>query len=143
MIRVTGAFFILTICWFNASSQSVHCEPGQRVVPGNVQMINTYTIDTLTAGDPMSEEEMEEGVKMRGYRVQVYAGSDRRRAEQLKDELSNIYSTVYLVYDQPYFKIRIGDYRSRLEAQHMLHELKIAFPETLLVPDDINLPALD
>lgn len=58
-----------------------------------------------------------------GYRVQIYATKDREQAYLLKDEATKIFNkdsiNVYLVFNEPYYKIRIGDCKSREEANQL------------------------
>ena len=42
----------------------------------------------------------------------------------------------------PNFKLRVGDYRTRLEAEKMLHELRTAYPGCFVVPDEVEMPRL-
>ena len=83
-------------------------------------------------------------LNLKGYRVQAYSGATREEAERVKRRLEQIYPRypVYFFYDSPYFKVRIGDFRNRLEAQQVLYELKGILEGVLLVPDKINFPGL-
>jgi hypothetical protein len=83
-------------------------------------------------------------LNLKGYRVQAYSGATREDAERVKRRLEQIYPKipVYFFYDSPYFKVRIGDFRNRLDAQQILYELKGIFEGVLLVPDKINFPSL-
>jgi hypothetical protein len=49
---------------------------------------------------------------------------------------------VYLIYQQPYFKVRVGDYRTKLEAEAVYRQLLHEFDKLFIVPDKINLPKL-
>lgn len=85
----------------------------------------------------------DEGPQMTGYRIQVYAGTERETAQKLKNEIAINYGVrTYMIYESPYFKIRIGDFRSRMEAQQMFHTLKQKYTGILLVPGPVNLPDL-
>jgi len=48
----------------------------------------------------------------------------------------------YLTYQQPNFKVRVGDYRSRFEAQKFLKEIDGMFPSGFIVPEDVKLPPI-
>jgi hypothetical protein len=50
--------------------------------------------------------------------------------------------TAYLSYQQPYFKIRVGDFRSKLEAKLFYNKIKDEFSESIIIQDKINLPKL-
>lgn len=81
---------------------------------------------------------------MPGYRIQVYFGTQRSRA----NEIRALYNTHYpdipanVSYNQPNFKVRAGDFRTRLEAQKHLRDVELNFPGAFVVPDEIRLPPL-
>ena len=86
------------------------------------------------------------GQVLKGYRVQIYSGSNRVDANKVKSDFLETYlgQKIYFDYRQPYYKVRVGDYRTKLEAQKMyqLLLLDIRFKGVLIVPDDINFPDL-
>ncbi len=77
-----------------------------------------------------------------GYRIQLYFGPDRNEAMKVKEdfEKTNKELTAHLSYQQPNFKIRVGDYTSRLEALRSLKDIHYIFSSAFLVKDDVNLP---
>jgi len=79
---------------------------------------------------------------MPGYRVQIYFGPQRIKANEIKSDFLNIYPNVgaYLIYHQPNFKIRVGDFKTRLEAMKFLKELQPLYSTAFLVKDDVKLP---
>lgn len=81
---------------------------------------------------------------MPGYRVQIYFGPQRIKATEVKTDFLHIYPNVgaYLVYHQPNFKIRVGDFKTRLEAMKFLKELQPLYSTAFLVKDDVKLPEL-
>jgi SPOR domain len=81
---------------------------------------------------------------IQGYRIQIFFGSERKSAHDAKDKVLQLFpnADVYLIYQQPYFKVRVGDYRTKLEAHHMFNELLPHFDKIFIVPDKINLPKL-
>lgn len=80
-----------------------------------------------------------------GFRVQIYSGSDRKGAYSAQAKFQDKYPDVrtYLTYREPNFKVRVGDYRSHLEAEKMMNELKPSFAGLFIVEEKINLPKLD
>ncbi len=79
-----------------------------------------------------------------GYRIQLFSGSERNNAialrQKFKTDLPN--ESAYLIYQQPYFKLRVGDYHTLIEAQQMILQLQKNYKQLLIVPDKINLPKL-
>lgn len=75
-----------------------------------------------------------------GYRIQIYSGTDRNEAmlELENFQLKYPEVKVYLKYDSPNFKIRIGDFSGKVEAQYWFAILQEEYPRLFLVPDRIN-----
>ena len=83
-----------------------------------------------------------------GFRIQLFSDSgnnSKTRAQSLQDELIARFPAmgVYLSFKSPNYKVRIGDFRTRLDAQRFLNEISIDFPNAFIVSDQINLPKSD
>ena len=89
-----------------------------------------------------------EFLKARGYRVQVYAGNNSRKAreeanevaEEIKKEFPEL--PVYSFFQPPRWLCRVGDYRSIEEADAAMRLLKATgkFKEVSIVREQINIP---
>ncbi|MBI3500945.1 MAG: SPOR domain-containing protein [Bacteroidetes bacterium] len=81
---------------------------------------------------------------MKGYRVQIHFGAEKAKALDTKSKFTSQYKDIpaYLDYQQPYFKIRVGNFRTKLEAYKLLQEISDDFPGAFIVQDDIELPPL-
>jgi SPOR domain len=80
-------------------------------------------------------------MKRKGYRIQIYFGADKAKAKEMKAKFLARYSEkakAYDIYEVPNFKIRVGDFRSRLEAYRFLREIKGDFPTAFIVESDIE-----
>lgn len=79
-----------------------------------------------------------------GYRIQLFSGNERNNANNIKTKFLKLYpdQTAYLAYNQPYFKIRIGDFRTKLDAKLFYNKIKDEFNECIIIADKINLPKL-
>lgn len=76
-----------------------------------------------------------------GYRILVYTGTssdDAQKNRQLVYEYNSDLN-VYTQYKQPSFRVKVGDYTNRVEANYILNDLKQSFPNAMIVPDQINL----
>jgi hypothetical protein len=84
-------------------------------------------------------------VSQMGYRVQVFYGSDRRETFNEQTRFKSIYPKInsYIIYKEPNYYLRVGDFRSRLEAQRMLNELRSMFTTLFIFREKINAPSLD
>ena len=74
-----------------------------------------------------------------GYRVQLGSSGNRQVLMDVKAKFLQIYPDVgaYIQYQQPQFKLRVGDFRSRAEADAFLEELLFSFSSGFIVPDKI------
>ncbi|MBL7923162.1 MAG: SPOR domain-containing protein, partial [Bacteroidia bacterium] len=64
-------------------------------------------------------------MSMPGFRIQVYFGTERNKAQEIRAEFLQVFPDcpAYLVYHQPNFKVRVGDFRNRLEAAGFLKKM--------------------
>ena len=74
-----------------------------------------------------------------GFRISVYTGNNRDLAMKAKELLYNQYPDfrVYLTYKLPTFKLKVGNYFSKFDAQRAMQKLKVDFPDALIVQDAI------
>jgi len=76
----------------------------------------------------------------KGYRVQIYNGADRNKAVAAKTEFMRHYPGIhtYMIYSQPNFKVKVGDYRNRSDAEGMLRDANAMYTSPcMIVPDDV------
>jgi len=84
----------------------------------------------------------------RGYRIQVFSVSgvnSKDKANKTKAELlmDNPDIQAYIVYNEPYFKVRIGDFLTKLEALCFMQTILKEYPFAFVVADDINYPVIE
>jgi uncharacterized protein YxeA len=85
---------------------------------------------------------------MSGFRVQIYTDSGNRsklRTDRVKAEFDAQYPNIpsYISYDEPYYKLRVGDFRTRLDAIRFLNRVSSTYLSAIIVVDKINFPPLD
>jgi len=102
----------------------------------------------VTTGTPGSVSPVRPGtaiVSQMGYRVQIYYGSDRREVYNEQSKFNSSYPELntYITYKQPNYYLRVGDFRTRLEAQRLLNELRPMFPTLFIFREKINAPNLE
>jgi len=76
---------------------------------------------------------------LQGFSIQIYSGRSREEAnnakqavyELLEDETAEVY------YDQPVFRVKVGKYFSKLEAEPNFQALRKSFPQALVLPERI------
>ena len=85
-----------------------------------------------------------------GYRIQIFSvsGNDaREKALKFKDNFVEYHTAfkakdVYELYQPPFFKLRVGDYRNKNEALIVYKKLVKYYPNCYIVKSKINFPVL-
>ena len=80
-----------------------------------------------------------------GYRVHVFMeiGNDAlKHAEETKSQFERAFPDIpiYLTYSEPYFRLRAGNFRNRVEAEQCLRRIKPMFKEAFVTADMIYRP---
>ena len=83
---------------------------------------------------------------MSGFRVQIFMEIGNEavdHANVVKKEFEEQYPElpIYLSYEQPYYRLRVGDFRNRVEAEKYLRILKPRYGVAFVTADIINPPA--
>lgn len=78
--------------------------------------------------------------KLDGYRIQIFSGNKRQPAKEARLRFTRVYrkTKAHEVYEQPYFKVRVGDFKTKLEALKFKNELNKHFPNCFIVKDEIE-----
>ena len=85
---------------------------------------------------------------MSGYRVRIFFDnkqSAKVESENTLGKFSEKYRDVpaYRTYANPYFKVTVGDCRTKSEAMALLGRIKADFPSAFVVKENISFPVLD
>ena len=114
-------------------------EPKDYTTPGNVTYEKDYRVDELVERYVKSSEA---SPTSNGWRVQVYSGTrdgaNKAKSEWQDPSFEHTFN-IYVAYEQPYFKTRIGDFRTKLEAEKLIRTLGAACSGCFVVKDKIRL----
>jgi len=82
-----------------------------------------------------------------GFRIRIYLDSRRGAREASLSAIKRFeqmfpYIKAYRSYDAPNFKVTVGNFRTRIEAEVLLRELKDAFPDAFVVRDKFKYPSV-
>jgi hypothetical protein len=77
---------------------------------------------------------------MEGYRIQIFAGS-RDGANSARARLLRSYSDLeaYVVPIEPNYRVRVGNFTTRAEAQRVCNKIRSSFPSAWVIKDKIRL----
>ncbi len=85
---------------------------------------------------------------MNGYRVRIFFDnrqSARNESESTLKKFKALFPDImaYRIYANPYFKVTVGDFRTKSEAMALLARIKGDFPSAFVVKENIGYPVVD
>lgn len=122
---------------------------GQSRQEGYLRIIQEPAIDSLLMRNQqiyMQLTEREQGY-MDGYRIQIFMESGNDAIDHAEEVIENFHADypdieAYLTYRQPYYRVRIGDFRDRLEAEGFLRRISRNYGQAFVVREKIRPPKL-
>lgn len=111
----------------------------------DIQIIQDPRVDTLLQ---LHKDLNIKSPRIDGWRVNIFfetGNNSKKLAMEAKAGFVQKYPNIpsYLVFQEPYYKIRVGDYRTQLEAEKFLKIIAAEYPNAFVVEDKINYPELD
>jgi|TARA_Y100000590_G_scaffold170711_1_gene195353 hypothetical protein len=78
---------------------------------------------------------------LNGYTIQIFSGLEREKADSIFFTADSIYSEldIYTLYDQPNYRVKVGKYFYRINANKALNKLINDFSEAIIVPERIKI----
>ena len=107
---------------------------------GNVKIIADSRLDTLIVRHVSFNKA---NTQVNGWRVQIFfeSGNNSKSAcYKSRDRFLEFFPLTgsYITFTEPYYKLRVGDFRSRLDAEAFLQEVITTFPNAYIVQDMVN-----
>lgn len=126
-------FFLLAalpLCGFSQKKGALHLDQDSRVEKLMKRQRAVYA----------------ESNTMSGYRIQIFMeiGNEAiQHAEVVKKSFTEQFPDIpiYLTYEQPNYRLRVGDFRNRVEAEKYVRLIKPSFNLAFVTADIINPPA--
>ncbi|MCC8143734.1 MAG: SPOR domain-containing protein [Tannerellaceae bacterium] len=124
--------------------------PGEGEVIVNQSPEIRRLVGSRLYGDNIERSDTETYIKIQGFRTQVFSGNNQRsskdeafaKEQQVKELFPDL--PTYVTYTAPFWRLRVGDFRSHEEAYRMLHLLRDAFPsfgkEMYIVREEVKIP---
>ncbi|HNQ59585.1 MAG TPA: SPOR domain-containing protein [Bacteroidales bacterium] len=106
---------------------------------GKVEIIQDPLIDTLIQRH-IQINQLQPTIE--GYRIQIYFESGnqaRTLANRIKERFEELYPDygAYLTFNEPYYRVRVGDFRDKMSAEAFRQILLQDFPNAFIVPDNV------
>jgi hypothetical protein len=111
---------------------------------GNVEIIKDTRIDDLikqqSAIIPPSTVP-----QITGYRIQLFFDTERSLVDEARSKFVTAYPKIdtYIVYTAPNYFLKVGNFRTRLEAEKIKSTIDREFPTNFIVKELIYLPRID
>lgn len=107
---------------------------------GKVEITKDPKIDALIARRLELSKKGQSSQQIDGFRIQIYSGADRKTAYAEQARFKVIYPQVfaYMTYIQPNYKIRVGDFRTRMDAEKFMYNIKLNFFSVFIFPDQVT-----
>lgn len=114
-----------------------------RIRPEDVFFSNQNEVPDVFLPDTLS---MTEAQRNAGFRIQIISSQDVREVEMARaaflqwlfDHVNEYDPEAYILFRQPFFRLHVGDFRSRTEALTFNNIVKRRFPDAWVVHDQIN-----
>lgn len=116
-------------------------EVPRRVDPGPFQ-VEWRTSPTVQALYDKVLQQNRTAITVPGYRIQLLTTSVRAEADSVRFFLMENFSELplYMLYEAPLYKLRVGDFLDRKEAALWLERYQRMFPGAFIVPDKVMRP---
>lgn len=109
-------------------------------IPPKVRKIETSPIDTTLPAALFQVKQdttvPQEDEMTMGYRIEIFRSDSFPAATSMQEKalLEFTESGVYLDYDAPYYKVRVGDCTNRVDAEGLLKRVQqMGYPEAFLI----------
>ena len=99
--------------------------------------LSAHTQEIQVNADPAIEQLFKTWINLNrsnphieGWRIQIFSSTDRQQMESGKAQFLNTYPNITAdwVHEKPYYKLRVGAFRTRQEAMSFLAEIKDSYP---------------
>lgn len=114
---------------------------------GSIADVNIFQADTI-AQAVREHVSANADRTLNGYRVRIFFDnkqSARVASEETLKRFESMYHDVaaYRTYANPYFKVTVGDFRTKSEAMALLERIRYEFPSAFVVKENIAFPVVD
>lgn len=101
--------------------------------------LNPTALRKVTVGAKTTDKKNTNRVKVRGFRVQIFSGPNRNDAYAVQSRFNSQFKEYgsYINYDEPNYRVKVGDFRSRSEATRFMNVLRAHYNNVFIFTEDI------
>ena len=127
------AFLLIFVLAFCGSYANVFAQNTDTLTKGNALIFKDPRIDYLQK--VYSAKSNVKTVPKKVYRVQIIISKSRSEVNDAKAKFASKYPEmpVFLSFEPPTFKLRVGTFIARQDAQSFLKEIRSTFPSSFIV----------
>ncbi len=122
-------FVLVSLCSFSQNNGYVILEQDQRIEQLIQRQNEIHSADNT----------------IDGFRIQIFMESGNEavelgnmESEKFKEKYPDI--PIYFIFGQPYYRLRVGDFRTRLEAEKAFQKISKDYKKAFITSDRIQLP---
>ncbi len=140
MKQILFAFLVLIVTAGTSFAQNTHFSACNNQIRLRVKVMQDPAIELLLCAH---REVVERKDGIRGFRIQITSeggAQSRQRIFGRQSAFNSRYPNVksYVTYDAPDFKLRVGNFKTRIDAQRFLNHISHEFPGSYIVIDQIE-----
>lgn len=118
--------FLFIVCWISTLDISA-----QITIQEDAAISEVMSIYSIKANESSA---------INGWRIQLINTDDRRKMEAAKSKFYGLYPNIPIKWEhvQPYYQVKIGEYKTRMDLEPFLQELRVEFPRAIPIRDVIE-----
>lgn len=76
-----------------------------------------------------------------GFRIQLYVGNTRQEADNAKSYVYQLFPELnpYVSYSQPSYRVKVGDFMYRADAEEYLDQMRQQYPSAIILPERVEI----
>lgn len=123
--------FLITCVSLQVAAQQIDSTPGQ--LRNTVVIFKDPRIDYLQKVYASKSKTKVQSTRI--YRIQLTSSKSRTEVNEQKSQFSSKYPgiPVFMSFDPPTFKLRVGNFASRQDADQFLREVRKSYPGSFIV----------
>lgn len=133
LLAITGFYFLLTGAMAQQGHLVLHQDP----------LVDTLLLRYSEVIARLNENPDHKAIP--GYRIQIFFDSGLNSSDRAESERSGFEARypdipAYITWKTPNYRVRVGDFRTRLEAEKALKRIIADYPNAWVIRDEINFP---
>jgi len=111
---------------------------------GKVEIVKDSRIDGLVRAEgaivpPATTQQIT------GYRIQLFFDTNKASVDDARSRFASMFPKVdtYVTFTAPHYFLKVGDFRTQMEAEKVKSEADQSFPTSFVVKEKVNLPRID